>query len=149
MALACLWHNKIARTRFQPLLSFRSARSANLRCAIAHRGKFEDRIAISNFRVRLFEARRNDGVKKQKKARLRGSFHRRAFSSAAVAAMIVPDATRGPVRLQLNIGNTGGDVQSGLTLHADRLQRVGILRTANEKIAAKADADRGVGADAT
>ena len=41
-----------------------------------------------------------------------------------------------------------GDVQSGLALHAERLQRIGILRTADEEIAAEADADRGIGADA-
>ena len=29
-------------------------------------------------------------------------------------------------RLQLEAGNAGGDVQSGLALHAERLQRVGV-----------------------
>src|SRR5450432_4405995 len=52
-------------------------------------------------------------------------------------------------RLQFDIGNAGGDVQAGLALHADGLQRVGILRTADQKIAAAADPDRRVGADAT
>src|ERR1700733_867584 len=51
-------------------------------------------------------------------------------------------------RLQIDTGNSGRDVQPGLALHADRLQRVGILRTADQKITAEADADRGVGADA-
>src|SRR5712691_11477971 len=36
-------------------MSFRDARSADLRCAIAHRG-------ISRFRVRVFDAPRNDEV---------------------------------------------------------------------------------------
>ena len=51
-------------------------------------------------------------------------------------------------RLQLEIGNPGGNVQPGLALHADRLQRVGIGRTTDQEIAAAADADRRVGADA-
>src|ERR1700730_9022087 len=54
-----------------------------------------------------------------------------------------------PDRLQLDIGNAGGDVQAGLALHADGLQRVGILRTADQKITAAADPARRVGADAT
>src|SRR3981189_17963 len=58
-------------------------------------------------------------------------------------------AGAGPERLQLDIGNSRRDVQPGLALHADRLQRVGILRTANQKVAAAADPDRRVGADAT
>ena len=50
-------------------------------------------------------------------------------------------------RRQFKIGNSRRDVETGLPLHADRLQRVGILRTADQKIAAAADADRGVCAD--
>jgi hypothetical protein len=49
-------------------------------------------------------------------------------------------------RCQFEIGNSRRDIEPGLTLYADRLQRVGILRTADQKIAAAADADRGVGA---
>ena len=49
--------------------------------------------------------------------------------------------------LQLDLGDAGGDVQPGLALHADRLQGIGILRTADEEVAAEADADRCVGAD--
>ncbi len=51
-------------------------------------------------------------------------------------------------RLQVNAGDAGGDVQPGLALHADRLQGIGIARTANQKVAAETDADRCVGADA-
>ena len=54
-----------------------------------------------------------------------------------------------PDRLQLDIGYPGRDVQSGLALHADGLQRIGIRRAADQKIAAAADADGSVGADAT
>jgi hypothetical protein len=50
-------------------------------------------------------------------------------------------------RRQFKIGNSCCDVKAGLTLHADRLQRVGILRTPDQKITAAAYADRGVGAD--
>jgi hypothetical protein len=56
---------------------------------------------------------------------------------------------REPNRPQFEAGDTGGDVQPGLALHAERLQRVGILRPADQKIAAATDTDRGVGADAT
>src|ERR1700730_3587539 len=66
--------------------------------------------------------------------------------------MLVPKPARTtvpkPERLQLDIGNSGGDVQPGLALHTNGLQRVGILRTADQKIAAAADPDRSVGADA-
>src|ERR1700730_15738406 len=49
--------------------------------------------------------------------------------------------------LQLDIRYPGRDVQPGLALHADGLQRIGIRRTADQKIAAETDPDRGVGAD--
>ena len=62
--------------------------------------------------------------------------------------MIVPSPTSGPVRLQLDVGDSGRDVQPGLALQADGLQRVSILRTANQEVAAAADFDRGIGADA-
>ena len=51
-------------------------------------------------------------------------------------------------RLELEAGDAGRDVEPGLALHADRLQRVGIARAADQEIAAAADADRRVGADA-
>src|ERR1700754_2962988 len=51
-------------------------------------------------------------------------------------------------RRQFEIGNPRRDVEPGLALYADRLQRVGILRTADQKIAPATDADRRVGADA-
>ena len=54
-----------------------------------------------------------------------------------------------PDRLQLDIGYPGRDVQSGLALHADGLQRIGIRRAADQKIAAETDADGSIGADAT
>src|ERR1700722_9376069 len=63
--------------------------------------------------------------------------------------VMVPAARAGPIRLQLDIGDAGRDVQPGLTLHADRLQRVGILWAADQKVATTADAHRGVGTDPT
>ena len=51
-------------------------------------------------------------------------------------------------RLEVEIGDAGRDIQSGLALHAQRLQGVGILRTANQEVAAAADSDRRIGADA-
>src|SRR5580704_7591193 len=50
-------------------------------------------------------------------------------------------------RLQVDIGNAGRNVQPGLALHAERLQRVGILRTADQEVAAASDPYRRVGAD--
>src|SRR5882672_7431629 len=50
--------------------------------------------------------------------------------------------------LQFKAGDAGGDVQPGLSLQADRLQRVGVCGTANQEVAAAADADRCVGTDA-
>src|SRR5437763_8812086 len=51
-------------------------------------------------------------------------------------------------RLQFKAGDAGGDVEPGLALHTDRLQGVSIRRTADQEIAAAANSDRGVGADA-
>ncbi len=68
-----------------------------------------------------------------------------------MAVMLVPDMTAAAAqshRRQFEIGDAGRDVQPGLALHADRLQRIGVRRAADQKIAAAADADRGVGADA-
>ena len=39
-----------------------------------------------------------------------------------------------PHRLQFDGGDSGRDVQPGLALHADRLQRVGICRTADQEL---------------
>src|SRR5258707_11380599 len=47
------------------------------------------------------------------------------------------------------MGSAGRDVQSGLALHADGLQCIGIRRAADQKIAAETDADGSVGSDAT
>src|SRR5207248_10325022 len=69
--------------------------------------------------------------------------------SAAMASIVInPSAASEPDRLQFDAGDPGRDIQPGLALHAERLQSVGIGRTADQKIAAKADADRRVGADA-
>ena len=54
-----------------------------------------------------------------------------------------------PQWLQLDIGYPSRDVQPGLALHADGLQRIGIRWTADKKIAAETDADGSVSADAT
>src|ERR1700761_5142938 len=65
---------------------------------------------------------------------------------AVVPVMMVPTRTERH-RLEIEAGDARRDIQSGLTLQADRLQRVGIGRTADQEIAAAADADRDVGAD--
>src|SRR3981081_3900560 len=64
--------------------------------------------------------------------------------------VIMPARTAAPEphRLQFDIGDPGPDFQPGLALDADRLQRVGIRRAAEQEIAAETDADRRVGADA-
>src|ERR1700716_1211204 len=78
-----------------------------------------------------------------------------AANSSAVMTMpamgpMVPNgsAAREPDLLQFEAGDAGGDVQAGLALHADRLQGVGILRPAEQKVTAPPDADRCIGADA-
>src|SRR6478752_1889901 len=82
-----------------------------------------------------------------KKARLRGPFLNVSSSTAAVRPAMVVPARAEVDRLQLEAGNAGGDVQSGLALHAERLQRVGIRGTAHQEVAAATDADRCIGAD--
>src|SRR5882762_4023380 len=57
------------------------------------------------------------------------------------------DASAEHDRLEVEIGDAGRDIQAGLALHAQRLQGIGILRTANQEVAATADTDGGVGAD--
>src|SRR6267154_95222 len=51
-------------------------------------------------------------------------------------------------RLQFEASDAGGDIEPGLSLHTDRLQSVSIRRTADQEVAAAADADGRVGADA-
>ena len=67
---------------------------------------------------------------------------------SVVMAMMVPvnTVTDKPDRLQVNAGDAGGDVQTGLALHADGLQAIGIARAANQKVAAESDAHRRVDA---
>src|SRR5580700_514939 len=65
-----------------------------------------------------------------------------------MAVVPVRTAAAEPDRLQFDVGDACRDVQTGLALYADRLQCVGILRTADQEGAAAADADRRVGADA-
>ena len=74
----------------------------------------------------------------------------KSLSLSAVTAMVamMPARTGGDVGLQLDAGDAGRDVQPGLALHADRLQRVGVRRPADQKVAAETDADRSIGADA-
>src|SRR5665213_1747807 len=69
--------------------------------------------------------------------------------SVMMAAMVpVNTVTDKPDRLQVNAGDTGGDIQTGLALHADRLQTIDIARAANQKVAAESDAHRRVRAHA-
>ena len=51
-------------------------------------------------------------------------------------------------RLKLKARDASRDIQSGLPLHADRLQPIGIAGAADQEVAAAADADRRIGADA-
>src|SRR4051812_19421940 len=71
-------------------------------------------------------------------------------SRSAVTAMPVDVPARGAKAdgLQFEPCDACGDIEPGLSLHADRLQGVGIRRTADQEVAAAADADGGVGADA-
>src|SRR5581483_5190801 len=71
------------------------------------------------------------------------SMHR----SAVMATMMPVAAVAEANRLELEPGDAGRDIQSGLALHADRLQRIGIARAADQEVAAAADADRRIGAD--
>jgi hypothetical protein len=64
-----------------------------------------------------------------------------------MAMVVIRPAMPEPDWLQFDIGDAGRDIQPGLALHADRLQRVGMLRTADQKIAAETDANGSVGAD--
>ncbi len=90
----------------------------------------------------------------KKEARFAGLFRLivvawgRASTGTAMPVMTCLAAAPEPDRLQLDVGNAGRDVQTGLALQADRLQRVGIFRATDQEVAAEADADRGVGANA-
>src|SRR5664279_1525365 len=44
-------------------------------------------------------------------------------------------------RLEFDPGDAGCEIEAGLPLHADRLQRIGIARTAEQKVAAEAYAE--------
>jgi hypothetical protein len=68
----------------------------------------------------------------QKRPACAGLFANHGGVSAAMVMMMpvmVMPAITDLDRLQFDTGNAGRDVQPGLALHADRLQRVGILRT--------------------
>ena len=51
-------------------------------------------------------------------------------------------------RLQFDVGDAGRDIQPGLALHADGLQRIGIGGPPTRKLPPNADPDRRIGADA-
>src|ERR1700726_4371414 len=76
----------------------------------------------------------------------------RDFSAPAIAHMMhmtMKAVARSDLdRFEVEVGNAGRDVKAGLPLHADRLQRVGIRRSADQEIAAAADAHRRIGTDA-
>src|ERR1700681_3318258 len=80
-------------------------------------------------------------VTPKKEARFRGPLSLRYISLTAMVmpVMVVSAAAAELNRLQLEAGDAGGDVQSGLPLHADRLQRVGIGRGADQENNAAAD----------
>src|SRR5579871_61351 len=71
----------------------------------------------------------------------------RCVFTSAVTTMMNAAVIAEANRLELDSGNAGGDIQAGLSLHADRLQRVGVARTADQEVTAAADADRRIGAD--
>src|SRR5882762_6719077 len=72
-----------------------------------------------------------------------------ALQNRSVMAMTGVMATRPKLdRRQFKIGDPGRDIEPGLALHADRLQRIGILRTADQQVAAATDSHRRVSADA-
>src|SRR5882757_9857532 len=77
-----------------------------------------------------------------------GLFHQKLSHSAAAVPVDVPARGAEADRLQFEAGDAGGDIEPGLSLHADRLQSVSVGRTADQEITAAAEADRGVGADA-
>src|SRR3984957_3720806 len=76
----------------------------------------------------------------------RASFIKVVGFSAVAVVPVMPVA--GPHRRQFDIGNSGRAVQPGLALHADGLECIGILRTADQKVATESGPDRRVGADA-
>src|SRR5437879_866715 len=78
------------------------------------------------------------GMTAQQKGPLSRAFSLKLSVSAAAMPMAVP-ARIAAERLQLQIGDPGGNVQPGLALHAERLQCVGIGRTTDQEIAAAAD----------
>src|SRR3954470_2095878 len=124
--------------------SFRGARSVNRnleipRCAIAHlRSGPEPVIGPRCARTR-WDRPGNDVGAKKRPACASLLRYRCVLSAAMAATMVLPAARSELDRLQLDAGDAGCDVQSGLALHADRLQRVDIRRPANQKVAAKTD----------
>src|SRR5579863_8196327 len=89
----------------------------------------------------------------QKEARLRGplSLKLQVFQVSVFSTVTMVPVMPAPEldRRQFDIRDAGRDIQPGLALHAERLQPVGILRTADQKVAAETDTDRRVGAQAT
>src|SRR5690242_17399356 len=84
----------------------------------------------------------------KKEARLRGPLRRLPLHIHLAVPMMMDAAAMSEAdRLELDAGNAGGDIQAGLSLHADRLQCIGIARTADQEVAPATDADRRIGAD--
>src|SRR5256885_3874592 len=99
--------------------------------------------------VRCYASPRNDESNSTKRPACAGLFLNVSTSAATVMpAMVAPARTVAIERLQLEASDAGGDVQPGLALQADRLQRVGVGGTTDQEIAAAADPDRRIGADA-
>src|SRR6266849_6872775 len=76
---------------------------------------------------------------------------RKSYLSVGVLAMMVmrgrssPEVPHRAGGAQLEAGNAHRDIESGLSLEAQRLQREGILRAAHQRIGVAADHDRGAG----
>src|ERR1700738_453484 len=91
----------------------------------------------------------NGNLQSPKKARLRGPFPLASWLlMVMVMAMMPTMAGMHANRLQFAARYAGSDVQPGLPLHTDWLQRIGISRAAEQKVASEAHADRRIGADA-
>src|SRR6185312_15939208 len=81
--------------------------------------------------------------RQRKEARLRGPLRRCRCVFVSTATTMMNAGVMGEAnRLEIDAGNAGCDIQSGLSLQADRLQRIGVARPANQEVAATADADR-------
>ena len=112
----------------------------NLRCPATDCQEMLRRCYVP-FGLPMWSSNGQQTTDNKKEARFRGPLDQAPTNLVVVMMTVVtvmPARTVVADRLEIDAGNAGRDVEAGLALHADRLQCIGVVRTAEQEVTAGA-----------